>query len=172
MARKGGHYHKSSVWFECPKKSLLKSSHPTKILATFSCPLKNPESKISTLCCLKLASNNSKIFGYVEKCFTGIVINRYTLSPPPLCTLFDFEFDSQMWPQILYKEALNACKLQHFIERRAVKDHSTVFSSFKWDQYGLVQMPCISWAKPNWISLTLEQHWCVIWFRLCTVCGA
>ena len=92
---------------KAPQKSLLKSSHPTKIQATFSCPLKNPESKISTLCCLKLASNNSIIFGHVEKCFTGIVINRYTLSPPPLCTLFDFEFDCQMWPQILYKEALN-----------------------------------------------------------------
>ena len=71
---------KTSDWFECPKKSLLKSSHPTKILATFSCPIKNPESKISTLCCLKLASNNSIIFGYVEKCFTGIVTNRYTQS--------------------------------------------------------------------------------------------
>ena len=118
--------------FWIPKKSLLKSSHPNK---NYTChiflPKKKPESKISTLCCLKLASNNSIIFGYVEKCFTGIVTNRYTQSTSFMYLVWfcvgGFEFGSQMWPQILYKEALNTCKLRHFIERRAVKDHSTVF---------------------------------------------
>ena len=62
------------------KNPFLNQTTQTKILATFSCPPKNPESKISSLCCLKPASNNSMIFGYVEKCFAGIVTNRYIQS--------------------------------------------------------------------------------------------
>ena len=57
-----GHYHESSDHFECPKKSILKSSHPKKYLQNLHTQ-KIPESKIS---------NSKKFFDHPRHLKSGV----------------------------------------------------------------------------------------------------